>query len=318
MGSWARGLVGWSIVFLLCLTVGRVAHADEPAPAASAREWGADATESAKQPHYHPVRGPNRVTLGHELTLDLPDGFFFLEKKDADEMMRRMGNQDDPSLLGVVLKPEASWLVTLSFDAEGYVKDEEGEKLDADAILKAITEGTDEGNKYRTEHGFKPLHVDGWSESPHYDRKTHHLIWGVRASDADGTSINFNTRILGRHGYASLNLIDAPEKLAQSKLEAASLLDVTHFDPGARYEDFNEKSDKVAEYGLAALVAGGAGAAALKLAKVGLLAKFGGKILALLIAGKKALVAAFIALGAWLKRLFGKKTPPPEPSRDGS
>lgn len=254
------------------------------------------------------------MSLGHELTLDLPDGFLLLEKKDADEMMRHAGNQDDPSLLGVVTKPEASWLVTISFDAEGYVKDEEGEKLDADAILKAISEGTEEANKYRAEHGFKPMHVDGWSESPHYDRKTHHLIWGVIGSDADGKSINYNTRVLGRRGYASLNLIEAPEKLAESKLEAGVLLSVTHFDTGARYEDFNEKSDKVAEYGLAALVAGGAGAAALKLAKVGLLAKFGGKILALLIAGKKALIAALIAFGAWLKKFFGKKTPPQEPS----
>jgi len=310
------------MVLAVSLTGGGLAHADEPAPTASAApgasaEWGADAPAGAEpgdQPHYQPVRGPSRVTLGHELTLDLPDGFFLLQKKDADEMMRRFGNQDDPSLMGVVLKPEASWLVTISFDAEGYVKDEDGEKLDADEILKAITEGTEEANKYRAEHGFKPIHVDGWSEPPHYDRKTHHLIWAVSGSDADGTSINFNTRVLGRHGYASLNLIDAPEKLAQSKLEAATLLGVTHFDTGARYEDFNEKSDKVAEYGLAALVAGGTGAAALKLAKVGLLAKFGGKLLALLIAGKKVLVAALIGLGAWLKRFLGKKTPPGEPS----
>ena len=310
------------MVLAVSLTGGGLAHADEPAPTASAApgasaEWGADAPAGAEpgdQPHYQPVRGPSRVTLGHELTLDLPDGFFLLQKKDADEMMRRFGNQDDPSLMGVVLKPEASWLVTISFDAEGYVKDEDGEKLDADEILKAITEGTEEANKYRAEHGFKPIHVDGWSEPPHYDRKTHHLIWAVSGSDADGTSINFNTRVLGRHGYASLNLIDAPEKLASSKLEAATLLGVTHFDTGARYEDFNEKSDKVAEYGLAALVAGGTGAAALKLAKVGLLAKFGGKLLALLIAGKKVLVAALIGLGAWLKRFLGKKTPPGEPS----
>lgn len=313
MGNWARGLVlGWSIS-LAGVLGGGVAHADAPAPAASAQEWGADDGDAKgdgkEQPKYHPVHGPSRVTLGHELTLDLPEGFFYLEKKEADEMMRRFGNQDDPSLLGVVLKPESSWLVTISFDAEGYIKDEDGEKMDADEILKAITEGTEEGNKYRAEHGFKPLHVDGWMEPPHYDRKTHHLIWGVRASDADGTSINYNTRVLGRRGYASLNLIDDPEKLAQSKLEAATLLGVTHFDQGARYEDFNEKSDKVAEYGLAALVAGGAGAAALKLAKVGILAKFGGKILALLIAGKKAVVAALVAFGAWAKRLFRKKTP---------
>ncbi|HYQ45678.1 MAG TPA: DUF2167 domain-containing protein [Polyangiaceae bacterium] len=320
MGNWARGLVlGWTISFAVLLG-GSTARAAEPAPAASAQEWGADDADAdaGDHPRYHPVQGPSHVALGHELSLDLPEGFYFLAKKDADEMMRRFGNQDDPSLLGVVLKPDSSWIVTVSFDAEGYIKDEDGEKLDADEILNAIREGTEEGNKYRVEHGFKPMHVDGWSEPPHYDRKVHHLIWAVKGSDADGTSINFNTRILGRRGYASLNLIDDPEKLAQSKLEAGTLLGVTHFDSGARYEDFNEKSDKVAEYGLAALVAGGAGAAALKLAKVGLLAKFGGKLLALLIAGKKAVVAAFIALGAWAKKLFGKKAPPAEPNSGAS
>src|SRR6185369_10611326 len=318
MGHWARGLVLSGAVSLAgFLGSSSVAHAGEPAPAASAPDWGAEEADAGEGPHYHPVPGPSHVALGHELSLDLPEGFYFLAKKEADEMMRRSGNQDAPSLLGVVLKPDSSWLVTVSFDAEGYIKDEDGEKLDADEILSEIREGTEEGNKYRVEHGFKPMHVDGWSEPPRYDRKAHHLVWAVRGSDADGTSINYNTRVLGRRGYASLNLIDDPEKLAQSKLEAATLLAVTHFDTGARYEDFNEKSDKVAEYGLAALVAGGAGAAALKLAKVGILAKFGGKLLALLIAGKKAVIGLFIALGAWAKRLFGKKTPA-EPSSGAS
>jgi uncharacterized membrane-anchored protein len=65
----------------------------------------------------------------------LPEGVFFLAKKDADAMKRRFGDQDEPSLLGVVLRPEASWTVTVSFDAEGYIKDEDGEKLDAETIL---------------------------------------------------------------------------------------------------------------------------------------------------------------------------------------
>lgn len=306
MGSRVRGWLSlWTLLVVSLLS-------------AVARAQATDAEAEQPKPNYHPVHGPSHVSLGHELSLDLPEGFLFLEKKDADELMRRLGNREDSSLLGVVVKPDASWLVTVSFDAEGYVKDEEGEKLDADEILKAITEGTEEGNKYRAEHGFKAIHVDGWAEPPHYDRKVHHLVWAVSGSDSDGTSINYNTRVLGRRGYASLNLIDAPEKLAGSKVEVATLLGVTHFDSGARYEDFDEKNDKVAEYGLAALVAGGTGAAALKLAKVGLLAKFGGKLLALLIAGKKAVVGALVALGAGIKKFFGKKTPAPEPSGDQS
>src|SRR5262249_61752461 len=85
----------------------------------------------------------------------------------------------------------------------------------------------------------------------------------------------------------------------------------TRWDPGARYEDFQEGKDRVAEYGLAALVAGGAGAAALKLVKVGLLAKFGTKLLALLIAGKKLIFVAVAGLAALVKRPVGKKAAPP-------
>ena len=71
------------------------------------------------------------------------------------------------------------------------------------------------------------------------------------------------------------------------------------------------KGDKVAEYGLTALVVGGAAAVA---TKVGLF-KYLWK---LLLVGWKLVVAALAGLGAALKRLFtrGKKTPDPVPGPD--
>ncbi len=89
-----------------------------------------------------------------------------------------------------------------------------------------------------------------------------------------------------------------------------TLLDATTFAKGQRYEDFDSKKDKVAEYGLAGLIAGGAGLAALKLAKVGLIAKFWNVILAGLLAAKKAVLLAFAAVAALFKRVFGKKKDP--------
>jgi hypothetical protein len=63
----------------------------------------------------------------------------------------------------------------------------------------------------------------------------------------------------------------------------------------------------VAEYGLTGLVLGGAGLGLAKVAKIGLLAKFGKGLLALLLVGKKAIVIGAIALGAALKALLKKK-----------
>jgi uncharacterized membrane-anchored protein len=116
---------------------------------------------------------------------------------------------------------------------------------------------------------------------------------------------------LGRTGFVSLNLLTDKQHLAEYKPAGATLLAATAFMPGKRYEDFNSSTDKVAEYGLTGLVLGGAGVGLAKAAKIGLLAKFGKGLIALLIAGKKVIVVGAIALFAALKKIFGKKDATP-------
>ena len=72
----------------------------------------------------------------------------------------------------------------------------------------------------------------------------------------------------------------------------------TNFIYGNRYEDFDESNDKIAEYGIAGLIAGGV------LAKTGLLAKLGFFLLKMWKAIAFAIVAGF---GAF-KKFFGKKS----------
>jgi len=266
------------------------------------------------QPKYQPIMGPQKVDLGHGLEIDLPASFLYLEPVQAGKFMESLGNLSNKDLLGVIAQPDASWLVTVRYVEDGYVKDDEAEKMDADEILKTIKEGTDEANKEREAKGFKALHVMGWSEPPRYARDRHHLVWGIRGKSEEDPEevVNYNTRVLGRAGFASLNLIDTSSKIDASKPAVATLLAATHYKPGSRYEDFDSKKDKVAEYGLAALVVGGAGAVALKVLKVGLIAKFAGKIIALLIALKKAVILVVIAIFTFFKKLLGlsKKSPP--------
>ncbi|WNG53453.1 DUF2167 domain-containing protein [Archangium gephyra] len=259
--------------------------------------------------------GPRQVELGHELTLELPEAHLFLEKAEASRLLEMNGSFYNDNLLGVVTSKDesSSWIVIVRYEDEGYIKDDE--KIDAQELLTAIQEGTEEANKERVERGFKPLHVKDWSEAPHYDKAQHHLIWALDAISDNGTSVNYSTRVLGRRGYVSMNLVVDPEGLAHSKPHMAKLLESTRFNPGARYEDFQEGTDKVAEFGLAGLVLGGAGVGAAKLAKVGILAKFGKFFVALLVAGKKAIIPLLLAIGVLVSKLFGgKKTeaaPPP-------
>ena len=82
----------------------------------------------------------------------------------------------------------------------------------------------------------------------------------------------------------------APEVLPLAAPLTDSLLASYDYVPGNTYAEYLPGSDKLATYGLTALVVGGGAAA---LIKSGLLARFW-----------KPLVVAFVALGAGIKRLF--------------
>jgi uncharacterized membrane-anchored protein len=264
---------------------------------------------SATEAPYNWQLGPKPLSLGHEVQLQLPEGYVFLGMPDADRFLKKNGSFDNEGVLGVVMSRDEkqSWGIILDYQEAGYVKDDE--KLDPGAILKSIREGTEEGNKERVKNGFPALSVGDWTESPHYDHATHRLVWALPATSTTGTTINYNTRVLGRRGYVSLNLLSGAERIAVEKSNAATLLAATTFKNGARYEDFDKKTDKVAEYGLMGLILGGAGIAAVKVAKVGLLAG----LFKFLIAGWKIVVAFFIAMGAGIKKFFtGKSAGVPE------
>ncbi len=278
----------------------------------------APAAPPAPPPQFKWTEGPSKVALSGELELNLPAEHVFLGMPQAGELMKRFGSFYNDNLLGVVAsKNEADdWIVVIRYDAEGYIKDDE--KIEADELLKAIREGTEEANKERVRQGFKALRIDGWSEPPAYRKDVHHMVWALLVSDDDGSSVNYNTRVLGRRGYVSINLVTNPKLLEQHRPNAAKLLAATQFKQGARYEDFDKKNDKVAEYGLTGLILGGAGLGAAKLVKLGFFAKFF-KFFALLFAkGFKLIILAFAGLAAAIGKLFGKKSDDGPPPGDAS
>src|SRR5262249_1118766 len=109
--------------------------------------------------------------------------------------------------------------------------------------------------------------------------------------------VNYNIRMLGRHGYMSVVLVTDPPQLAAVKPDVQNVIANFSYKQGKSYAEFIQ-GDKVAEYGLTALVAGGAGAAAVKFGFFTFLAKYA-----------KALVFGAIALlaGIWrfIKSMFG-------------
>jgi uncharacterized membrane-anchored protein len=236
------------------------------------------------------MKGPSDILLRDQAVLKLPAGMEYIPQPQAGRLMQAMGNSSDDRLIGLVQSSgDPQWLVVARYEASGYIKDDDAKDWNVDDLYKSLKEGTEEGNKRRREQGFPELEIVGWVQKPSYDAATHRLVWSMAArtpgeNDAQ-QSINYNTYALGREGYITLNLITSRASIEADKPVAGQLLSALQFNGGKGYTDFNSSTDKVAEYGIAALVAGVAvkklglfaviAAFFLKFAKVALLAGAG-------------------------------------------
>lgn len=235
------------------------------------------------------VQGPQKVTAGNA-SFNVADGYVFLNPGDTKRFMELLHNLSNGKEYFFAPK-DMHWFAVFEFEDIGYVKDDE--KIDAAALLESIKTGTEEANKEKKARGWPTMTIAGWKYPPYYDTQTKQLEWAIDGRDEKNNQvINFNTRLLGRHGVTSVTLVVGPDKLDVAVGEFKAALKGYEFNSGERYQEF-APGDKVAEYGLAALVAGGAAAA---LVKTGA-AKWLGK----------ALLAGGIAVLAGLKALFKRK-----------
>jgi uncharacterized membrane-anchored protein len=245
--------------------------------------------------------GPATVKLGDTAELKLPAGSYFVGPDSLDRFYQLTQNFRGKESVGVMLAPQ--YTLFFSYEDSGYVKDDE--KLDAPKLLETMTEGVDASNEERRHRGWDEMKLKGWATPPYYDGKTHNLKWAINlTSSQDGHKevfINESIRILGRGGVMKITLsTDTPSfKAAEADTDKLLASNFSYIS-GQKYSEF-KAGDKVAAYGLSALVLGGAGVMA---AKMGLFSKLG----VLLAKAWKAIVFALVAVGAAIKKFFNKIT----------
>lgn len=251
------------------------------------------------------------ITLHDGLaTLHVPDGFRFLNESDAETVLVKLwGNPPGSSApLGMLMPDgvsplsENSWAVIITYEADGYVSDKDAEKIDYTELLTQMQKSVASANDERQKAGYEPVHLVGWAKAPRYDSQTHKLYWAKElkfGSQPDNT-LNYNIRILGRGGVLVLNGVAAMAQLRQIEEATPKILAAVDFNAGHRYADFNPKTDKIAEYGLAALVAGTAAAAAMKLG-------FFKALWVAILAAKKFIIIGVVAVAASIRKLFKRK-----------
>jgi uncharacterized membrane-anchored protein len=294
----------WALAAVIAIVSFGVTHAAD----APDTDTGKQTDESFIR-SLHPQSGTIAIKKAGA-TLRLSPGYLFLSARDAQRVLSELwDNPPDDDVLGMivpgsdahVLLDDDSWAVVVTYVNDGYVSDADAAKTDYDAMLKSMQEDTREDNAARVKQGYAPIELVGWAEPPHYDDTTHKIYWArnllAKHADEEVHSLNYDVRVLGRRGYLSLNAVASLSDLDKVRADMPRVLAMADFDQGERYADYNAGTDKLAAYGIAALVAGGLAA------KAGLFAKLG----VLLLAFKKVIVVGLAALAGVIKKFFWRK-----------
>jgi uncharacterized membrane-anchored protein len=239
--------------------------------------------------------------------LTVPKEFNYLGPDDAETVLVKLwGNPPSETkplglLIPAGLTPLSSnaWVVTIDYSEDGFVKDNDAGKINYDDLLKKMQKGIAENNAERQKQGYRAITLVGWAAPPRYDAATHKLYWAkqLQFEGERQDTLNYNIRMLGRKGVLELNAIAGLDQLAEIDAQTPQILGMVDFKEGSRYADFDPKVDKVAKYGIATLVAGGALAAA---AKLGFFKLFWVGLLA----AKKFIIIGVIAVVALVKKFF--------------
>jgi len=284
------------------------AFAAEPAPEPDPAARMAAAKKMAASLTYR----QGDTVLGDGLAkISVPAEFRYLDSKDTETLLTKLwGNPKGGNTLGALVPVDfdplggESWLVVITFDADGFVKDDDAAKIDYTKMLADMQESTRAAGKEREKDGYGSVELVGWAKPPRYDATSHKLYWAkeLKFGGEKANTLNYNIRMLGRRGVLVLNAVAGMAQLPQVEKAAPAILAMVNFEEGHRYADFNASTDKVATYGLAALVAGGIAAKAgfFKLLWVGILAL------------KKFIIIGALALAGYARkfwdRLRGRQT----------
>jgi uncharacterized membrane-anchored protein len=242
------------------------------------------------------VKGPTTVEVQGNSKLGIPEQFVYLDAANTRKFLELQHNLSDGR--EVLIAPRnMEWTAYLEFSDEGYVAD--NEKIDAPALLKTLQSNTEAGNEERRRRGWTELRLVDWATPPVYNTATKRLEWATILESKDGRAVNFSTKILGRRGFTTVIMVTDPENLRAAESSLDNILTGYKFNAGETYADWRS-GDKVAEYGLAALIVGGVAAVAAKKGLFSVLAGF-------LAASWKFIMIGVVAAATWVRNLFARK-----------
>jgi len=199
-------------------------------------------------------------------SLEIPKGFKFINAKQSQYILEDLWqNLPDPSVLGMIVSDSfhinsfaSGWAFIVSYSALGYVKDHDADKINYDDLLKDLKEEQIKSNEERKKLGYDQMMLMGWASKPYYDKESKVLHWAKEYAvvGSENNTLNYDIRVLGRKGVLSLNAVASMQDLEEVKSNVPTILKMSNFETGYKYNEFDSNVDEVAAWSIGGLVAG--------------------------------------------------------------
>ena len=191
----------------------------------------------------------------------------YLNSQDTKTVLETLwGNPPDAPSLGMIVPQGFTpfggnghyFAIDITYSEDGYVDDKDAKDINFDTLLEEMKSDAKRYNSERIEQGYSPVELIGWAQAPFYDSESKKLYWAkeLKFGDSDIHTLNYNIRILGRKGYLNLNIIAGMDDLEFVNEQLKTILDAVEFKPEFHYSSYDPSIDKLASYGIGALVAG--------------------------------------------------------------
>jgi uncharacterized membrane-anchored protein len=276
--------------FAVC-TLGVLVSCGATAGATSEREHVTEARREFASMHW---RGGSQTLAASHGTFAVPAGGSMVvgtEAERADELINGTTSSDTEGFARIDHR-----VLYLSYSDVGYVSADDWKDVDASELLKNMSQATEDANEERVKNGVSAMHTDGWVQAPVYDANRKSVRWVVGLHDSETKFVNAVALQLGRNGYERFTLVSDGSNPQADAAILANAVRAYQFKKGFRFSDYVQ-GDKLAGFGIAALVGTAAGATIAKTVGFG----------AVLLLIKKFFILILAAgAGAWgyVKRFF--------------
>lgn len=194
---------------------------------------------------------------------------------EAAKFEKIVNGRSDSDSEAIVQDFHSGDYVTLAYTNSGYVTVDDWTSVNPDEMLKSVKENTENGNDDRRSLGLDAVHVMGWLQKPVYDAATKTVRWAIesRQDTIPAPIVNATALMLGRNGYEELVWVTSSKTYTPRGGLLDKVLTDEQFNTGARYRD-HAAGDKLAGFGIAALVGTAAGATLYKVGAFAVLLLF--------------------------------------------